>query len=164
MSWGCSRWSAQRSRSCVWQQLISGKEFEEDVVLLTSDYVKVCSCPADCGYRMVVRKFVRWMWRKRSWILSSAGLEASVGVWAMVLNWSSMQLEAQLARDRSGHAGVCRYSPLKCHTGVSYNNRVEKWRDRGRSSWQIRESDLGEHVGEHGCGSWRSLSTTLLGC
>ena len=27
-----------------------------------------------------------------------------------------MQLEAQLARDRSGHAGVCRCSPLKCHT------------------------------------------------
>ena len=74
-----------------------------------------------------------------------------------------MQLEAQLARDRSGHAGVCRCSPLKCHTGVSYNNRVEKWRDRGRSSRQIRKSDLGEHVGEHGCGSWRSSSTTSLG-
>ena len=112
---------------------------------------------------MAVRKFARWMWRERSGILSSAGLEASVSVWAMVLNWSSMQLEAPLARDRSGHAGVCRYSPLKCRTGVSYNNRVEKWRDRGRSSWQIRESDLGEHVGEHGCGSWRSLSTTSLG-
>ena len=154
MSWGCSRRLVQRRRSCVWQQLISGKEFGEDVFLLTSDYVKVRSCPADCGDRMAVRKFARWKLREWSSILSSAGLEPSVSVWAMVLNWCSMQLEAQLARDRSGHAGVCRCSSLKCHTGVSYNNRVEKWRDRGRSSRQIRKSDLGKHVGEHGCGSY----------
>ena len=37
-----------------------------------------------------------------------------------------MLLEAQLVRDRSGHAGVCRYLPLKWRTGVSCNNRVEK--------------------------------------
>ena len=40
-------------------RLISGKELGEDVVLLTSDYVKVCSCPADCGDKMAVRKFAR---------------------------------------------------------------------------------------------------------
>ena len=54
-----SRWSAQRSRSCVWQQLISGKELGEDFVLLTSDYVKVCSCPADCGDRMAANMLYR---------------------------------------------------------------------------------------------------------
>ena len=91
-------------------------------------------CNADCGDRMAVRKFARWMQRERSWRLSSAGLEASVSVWAMVLSWSSMQPEAQLARDRSGHAGVCRYSPLKCHTGVSCNNRVEKWSNHSLTS------------------------------
>ena len=162
MSWGCSRWSAQRSRSCVWQQLIFGKEFEEDVVLLTSDYVMVCNCPADRGDRMAVRKFARWMWRERSWMLFSAELEASVSVWAVVLSWNSMQLEARLVRDRSGHAGVCWYSPLTCRTGVSCNNPVEKWGDRGRSSWQIRESDLGEHVGEHGCGSSGKYATEIM--
>ena len=30
-----------------------------------------------------------------------------------LLNWSSMQIEAQLAQDRNGRAGVFGYSPLK---------------------------------------------------
>ena len=159
MSWGCSRRSAQRRRSCVWQQLISGKE--EDVVLLASDYVKVCSCPAECGYKMAVRKLARWMLRERYWILSSDGLEASVSVWAMGFElefhaaWSTTRARSFWTR--------CSLSMFAFKVPyMSDNNRVEKWRDRGRSSWQIRKSDLGEHVGEHGCGSCRSLSTTSL--
>ena len=68
----------------------------------------------------------RWLW----WMLSSDGLEAIVVVWAKVLSWNTKLLEAQLTQDHSEHVGVCRYSTLKCCTGVSYNSQAEKWWNR----------------------------------
>ena len=103
------RLTAADCRNQIWKCCPSDLRFREVV-------------SADCGDRMAVWKFARWMWRERSWMLSSAGNECScLSNWILLLSVENITMMSPVAPIEGGWGAVAPKIPPFFFIGFIYS-------------------------------------------